>query len=62
MMKKRKALVLEKLAEESGELASMVAELSAKLGIPRDRDLPMRWSRRFAASGKDGAAPRIRRS
>ena len=62
--RKRATLLLHELAEDSnGELKAMVAELS---GEKQERDgvKDPHWSRRFAASGKDGCAgaPRIRMS
>lgn len=62
MAKSRNSVVLVKLARDSrAELESMVAELS---GVRSDSKgtgtSSVRWSRRFAASGKDGFAPKLR--
>jgi len=53
-------ITLDKLSKESIVLKSMVAELIGD-AVPKTRDSakPSHWSRRFAASGKDGFAPRI---
>jgi len=62
--RKKRALVLEKLSEDSGELASMIADLCGKPKIRLDGVKPTRWSQRFAASGKNrcSTAPRLRLS
>lgn len=63
MARRRTALVLKRLAENSnGTLKSMVAELvGGKIALVGDHTKAARWSRRFAASGKE-FAPRIKRS
>jgi hypothetical protein len=62
MAKKKKLLVLKKLATDSLELPSMVHDLCGKPEIRLPGVTPMRWSERFAASGKNQChvAPRIR--
>jgi hypothetical protein len=64
LKRKRNPIVLNKLAKDSGELTSMLADLCGKPEIRLDGVKPARWSRRFAASGKTkcAPAPRIRLS
>jgi hypothetical protein len=54
MVRKKNAIVLDKLARESAiELDSMLDELMAHgQQHANDRATPSQWSRRFAASGK----------
>jgi hypothetical protein len=61
MARRKKVLVLAKLAEDStGQLKSMVKELVGdRPALAGDVAKAAHWSRRFAASGK-GFAPRIR--
>jgi hypothetical protein len=55
MAKKRKPIVLEKLAKDSGDLATMLTELDDK--SRRDRSKATSWNRRFTACGKGTPAP-----
>jgi len=60
--RRKKLVVLAKLAEDSrGELKAMTGELFGSKAEPEDSVAkPVHWSRRFAASGKIGFAPKIR--
>jgi hypothetical protein len=49
---RKRALVLAKLAEDSSNLASMVAELCGEPMTELGRTKPLHWSGRFSASGK----------
>jgi len=62
--RKKTAITLNKLTPESTtKLKSMVAELTGDKGVGEGSGAkPSRWSRRFAASGKIGGAPKIRLS
>jgi len=62
--RKKTPIVLNELTRQSAvELQSMVSELTRDTAIKKnDGGKPSRWSRRFAASGKDGIAPKIRLS
>ena len=62
MQRKRNPIVLAKLIDESApQLGAMVAALDrGKPEKQREEAKPSRWGRRFAASGKKEAAPKVR--
>ena len=61
--RKKTLIILDRLTRQSKvELLSMVAELTGAAALETSVGIKPRWSRRFAASGKDGIAPKIRLS
>jgi len=62
MKRKGNPIVLSKLAEESTqELRAMLSELSSSSADKeRAAGKSSRWGKRFAASGKNASAPKVR--
>ena len=61
MKSKRKLIVLAKAPVLSEELRVMTGELSGAVAQKADVVKASRWRKRFAASGKRTAAPKLRR-